>query len=177
MHRLFVALRPPASLRALLIAAMGGVPGARWQDDGQLHCTLRYIGEVDSRTGDDIAQALARVRHPPVELRIEGAGTFDRKGRIDTLWAGVAPREPLAALHAKIDRALIAAGVAPEGRSYLPHITLARFGRGAAPVHPPLEMLAGLGSPPFRVDHFLLYESHLGHDGAWYEPVTRYALA
>lgn len=176
MHRLFVAIRPPAALRTQLIGAMGAVPGARWQDDGQLHCTLRYIGEVDARTADDIVGALGQVRHPPLQIRLEGAGTFDRKGRIDALWAGVAPREPLTALHARIDRALIAIGLPPEGRAYLPHITLARFGRGAAPPVLPLSAFAGLASAAHPIDHFLLYESHLGHEGAWYEPVMRYPL-
>ena len=45
MHRLFVALRPPRATREQLLDAMGGVPGARWQSDDQLHLTLRFIGE------------------------------------------------------------------------------------------------------------------------------------
>ena len=47
MHRLFVALRPPAVVRQQLLAAMQGVPGARWQDDDQLHLTVRFVGDVD----------------------------------------------------------------------------------------------------------------------------------
>ncbi|WP_420145100.1 2'-5' RNA ligase family protein, partial [Sphingobium sp.] len=45
MHRLFVAIRPPADQRANLLSLMGGVEGARWQSDDQLHITLRFIGE------------------------------------------------------------------------------------------------------------------------------------
>ena len=43
-HRLFVALRPPRDVRTHLLELMGGVAGARWQDDEQLHCTLRFVG-------------------------------------------------------------------------------------------------------------------------------------
>ncbi|MBL0915966.1 MAG: RNA 2',3'-cyclic phosphodiesterase, partial [Sphingopyxis sp.] len=57
-HRLFVALRPPHSIRLALIAAMHGISGARWQDDEQLHLTLRFIGEVDHHRAADIAAAL-----------------------------------------------------------------------------------------------------------------------
>ncbi|HEX8412640.1 MAG TPA: RNA 2',3'-cyclic phosphodiesterase, partial [Sphingomicrobium sp.] len=32
MHRLFVALRPPAAIRDALSATMVSVPQARWQD-------------------------------------------------------------------------------------------------------------------------------------------------
>ncbi|MEO5938974.1 MAG: hypothetical protein ABIQ43_08175 [Sphingomonas sp.] len=41
MHRLFVALRPPSPIRALLAETQGGVPHARWHDDDQLHLTVR----------------------------------------------------------------------------------------------------------------------------------------
>ena len=54
MHRLFVALRPPPAVRAALAATMDGVPRARWQDDEQIHLTIRYIGEVDRRVAEDV---------------------------------------------------------------------------------------------------------------------------
>jgi RNA 2',3'-cyclic 3'-phosphodiesterase len=76
MHRLFVALRPPPAIRDMLIDTMGGVPGARWQDDEQLHITLRYIGEVDRRMGEDVAHALAGIHGVPLSLSIAGIGSF-----------------------------------------------------------------------------------------------------
>jgi len=44
MHRLFVALRPPPDIRDALVDAMDELPGARWQDEEQLHITLRFVG-------------------------------------------------------------------------------------------------------------------------------------
>ena len=93
--RLFVALRPPPSIRQQLIAAMGGVPVARWQDDAQLHCTLRSIGEVDRPQAEDVAAALAAVHAETPMVRIAGVGRFEHKGRTDTLWAGLAPHDAL----------------------------------------------------------------------------------
>ena len=103
MHRLFVALRPPLSVRTLLCGMMEGVADARWQTDDQIHITLRFIGEVDSRVAEDIGLALESVHHPPFEIALDGIGTFDRKGRIDTLWAGLSPTDSLTTLHRKID--------------------------------------------------------------------------
>ena len=177
MHRLFVAIRPPEPVRAQLIDLMEGVAGARWQSEDQLHLTLRFIGEVDARTADDVHTALAAVRHPPFELALAGLGAFDRRGQPTALWAGVAPHEPLKALHKKIDHALERAGVERERRAYLPHITLARFGRGAGPLQPLLESAGGLASAPFPVEQFRLYESQLTPNGAIYTPVARYPLA
>lgn len=175
MHRLFVALRPPAAIRAQLIALMTGIGGARWQDDEQLHLTLRFIGEVDARRADDVAAALASLRAPAMTLAIAGVGQFEHRGRADTLWAGVGPHDALAHLHRKIDRALVQAGLPPERRAYRPHITLARLGAGAFTA-PFLARHAGLTSAPFTIDAFALFESHLGRDGARYEAVARYPL-
>jgi 2'-5' RNA ligase len=180
MHRLFVAIRPPEPVRAPLIDLMEGVAGARWQSEDQLHLTLRFIGEVDARLADDIDTALQSVHHPRFDLALSGLGVFDRRGQATALWAGVTPHEPLKALHKKIDQALRRAGVAPERRAYLPHITLARFGRGAGPLQPLqplLESAGGLTSAPFAVEEFRLYESHLTAAGATYTPVAHYSLA
>ena len=174
MHRLFVAIRPPAPLRSQLLDLMEGVEGARWQDDEQLHLTLRFIGEVDRRMAEDIAAALATVRFAPFYIRLDGVGRFDRRGMVHTLWAGAQPRDPLARLHRKIDRACVATGLPPESRAYLPHITLARFGRGGGTVVPFLVRHADLSGAPFPVDRFTLFGSHIGHEGARYGAIADY---
>jgi 2'-5' RNA ligase len=176
MHRLFVAIRPPEEVRGPLVDLMEGVEGARWQSEDQLHLTLRFIGEVDGRQAEDIDAALQSVRHPRFEIALCGLGVFDRRGQPTALWAAVAPHEPLKALHKKIDHALVRAGVVPERRAYLPHITLARFGRGAGRLQPLLESAGGLSSTPFAVTQFRLYESHLTAAGAHYEPAASYSL-
>ena len=91
MHRLFVGLRPPEAIRARLLAIMGGIPGARWQSDDQLHLTLRFIGEVDRPQAEDAALALSGVQFPPFEVALAGVGMFDTRGRPNALWAGVRP--------------------------------------------------------------------------------------
>lgn len=180
MHRLFVALRPPPPIRGLLMAAGGGgIAGARWQDDDQLHLTLRFIGAVDTRQADDIAAVLESVGGEAPDVRIDGVGTFERRGRTDTLWARVTPAEPLAALHRKVSQALARAGVAADQRRFLPHITLARITRGVADpaaIARWVEHHAGLASPTFTLPHLVLYESLLGRDGAHYEAVARWPL-
>lgn len=179
MHRLFVALRPPPPIRALLVDLQGEVAGARWQDDDQLHLTLRFVGAVERRHAEDVAAALGEVRAATPSLRLNGVGRFDSSGAGAALWAGLAPREPLAALHRKVDRACVRAGLAPERRAYLPHVTVARLGRGLAgglEVDRWLASNAALSSPPFAPTHLMLYESHLGRAGATYEPVGRWPL-
>jgi 2'-5' RNA ligase len=176
MHRLFVALRPPPEMRARLLSLMGGVRGARWQRDDQLHLTLRFIGEVDRPRADDVASALSAVDRPRPRITLQGAGSFDHKGQVHCLWAGVAPDDALSQLHDRVNRALVRAGIAPEQRAFKPHITLARLGRQAGPVGPFLGRTAGLAGPPTTIDAFILFESRLGQDGASYDAVVRYPL-
>lgn len=176
MHRLFVAIRPPEHVRDLLIDAMDDSAEFRWQTDDQLHLTLRFIGEVARPLAEDIAGALSHVRAPAFELRITGTGRFEQRSR-GALWAGVEPRDPVAALAAKIERMCIAAGLEPEHRAFHPHITLARWnGRRDREVARFLDRTRGLASEPFAVTEFTLFESRLSRHGAHYEAVTNYAL-
>lgn len=176
MPRLFVAIRPPANIREILLAAMGGIGGARWQSDAQLHLTLRFIGEVDRHVANDAHAALAGVHHPGFEIALDGIGAFEKRGRPDAVWAGVTPQAPLRTLHKKIDQALLRVGVLPDQRAYLPHITLARLNRAAGPVDGFVERSGGLSSPPFRIEGFSLFESRLTPEGAVYDEAALYSL-
>jgi len=176
MHRLFVAIRLPPPVRTRILDLMGGVAGARWQTEDQLHLTLRFIGEVDRHLARDVDAALSSVHHPAFSIALNGLGVFDRRGEPVTLWAGVAPQEPLRALHKKVDQALDRVGVEPDRRAYTPHITIARLPRGTGPIQPLIEQSGGATSPPFAVDQFCLYESVLTPEGPLYAPVEIYSL-
>lgn len=176
MHRLFVAIRPPASVRDALIDLMEGISGARWQSEDQLHLTLRFIGEVDRHVANDVVAALGTIHHPQFQLAVSGLGLFDRRGVPETIWAGVTPPEPVHALHNKVDQAVARIGLAPERRAFHPHITIARLKRTTGQLHDFLSRHGGAGTAPFEVDSFALYESQLTPDGAVYSEVERYRL-
>lgn len=172
MHRLFVALELPVAMRDVLLGAMGGVAGGRWQRDDQLHLTLRFIGEVDRHRAADIAAALDGVRVEPLELALAGPGNFDRRGRIDNLWVGVSPVESVVALAQRINQALLRVGIPAETRAFVPHITVARLPRSAGSINGfPAQALP---STVFCITGFALWQSKLGNDGADYEVIERY---
>ena len=177
VHRLFVALRPPGDIRDLLIDAMDDSPELRWVGDDNLHLTLRFIGEVERPLADDIGAALERIRFDPFDLRISGVGVFERRNG-GALWAAVEPRDPVAALAAKIERACGSAGLEPERRAFHPHVTLARWNRqGSRAAKAFLERHRGLSSAPFRIDRFILFESLLSRHGAHYQEVGEFPAA
>src|SRR5438045_7395965 len=149
MHRLFVAIRPPEDIRDLLIDAMDDSADFRWQDEEQLHLTLRFVGEVERPVADDLAAELGRIRAKPFELCIAGTGRFEQRNS-GALWAGVEPKAPVAALAAKVERACIAIGLEPERRAFHPHIPLARWkGRRSREVKDFLARKAGVSAEPF----------------------------
>lgn len=177
MHRLFVAIRPPEAIRDLLVDAMDESPEFRWQDEEQLHLTLKFIGEVERPLANDIADALATIRAGHFDLCIRGVGRFEQRNS-GALWAGIEPKGPVAALSSKIERICQEVGLEPERRAFHPHITLARWkGRRQREVQEFLESRGGLSSEPFEVSSFILFESRLSRHGAHYEEVERYSLS
>lgn len=180
MPRLFVALGLPEDVTDDLDALCGfPLPTARWVPAEQQHLTLRFIGEVEGRRVDDLAEALAEVTTPPFELRLKGIGHFPPRGELRALWAGVEPSPPLRQLKRQVDAALRRAGLPPEGRKFSPHVTLARF-RGP----PPVERLAAYlrryslySGPAFTVGGFQLYSSHRQAGGPDYIVEAAYELA
>ena len=179
-HHLFIAIRPPEEVRDCLVDAMEGIEGARWIDEEKLHLTLRFVGEVERPAANDLAAALGRISAPPVTLSVDGVGHFDKRNRYGArpraLWARVPRHGLLEELRLKVERACEAAGLGRETRRFTPHITLARLGPDVGEIGTWLARFGNLSVGPWQATEFILYESHLGQSGAFYEPVTAFAL-
>ena len=153
---------------------MGGVPGARWQTEEQLHLTLRFIGEVSEHKAEDIDSALQIARFEPFDVSLRGVGLFGTPRQPRSLWAGIENEAPLLQLNQKIESALVRAGLAPEERKYTPHVTLARFKGRVSRLDRFLVDCSDLTIPPWTVDHVTLFQSHLARTGAIYQVVAEY---
>lgn len=129
MPRLFVALEIPQDAALSLSLLRGGLPGARWIDVENYHLTLRYIGDVDNRTGNEVLDALDNVSCPEFNLQLTGTGAFGSK-KPRAIWAGTNAPDELISLQSSIERACKHIGLAPDSRKFTPHVTLARL-RGA----------------------------------------------
>jgi len=178
MHRLFVAIELPQHARDALSRLQGGSPGIRWSSDDQMHLTLRFIGNVDGPTLNEIATGLAHLEGASFTLALEGVGHFPPRGKAKTLWAGVEPSPGLIRLRDAVEGALVGMGFEPERRTYVPHVTIARSSGGIRP-EPLAEFLmanALFRSQPFVVSSFALFSSHLSHDGAQYTVEAEYSL-
>lgn len=179
MIRAFLALPLPETVLSALRVQQFLLPLPRKLDPETFHLTLVFLGEQPEPVLEAAHDLFAEVTVPPFDLALHGLGLFGG-ARPRAAWAGVTPSEPLTRLQAKLDHAARSAGIATEHRRFTPHVTLGRF-----PPPPPedtfrLERAIAAGAtfstPPWRVDHVLLYESHQTKQGSRYSELARYDL-
>lgn len=159
MPRLFTALEIPRHIALSLSLLRGGLPGARWIDVDNYHITLRFIGDVDGRTADEIVDRLDRIDREEFQLTLTGIGSFGSK-KPHSIWAGVSPSPELQALQGEIDRICMRVGLAPDSRKFTPHVTLARL--KSSRLDDVVQYLSGRGNfhtMSFTVPRFVLMSS------------------
>jgi 2'-5' RNA ligase len=131
--RLFIAVDTPAAVKremALLRDELAPRSrDVRWEAAGKLHCTLRFLGNVERSRLTSIGQQVesAASETPPLLLTYAGIGVFPDRMRPRVIWIGV--RESggdLARLQERISGGLRALGFVLEERPFHPHVTLAR---------------------------------------------------
>jgi RNA 2',3'-cyclic 3'-phosphodiesterase len=176
MPRLFTGIEIPSGVAQSLSTLRGGLPGARWVDPENYHLTLRFIGDIDDSLAHEVASLLGRVRRSPFELRVEDLASFGgRKPR--AVVATLRPEKALMELQAEHERLMQRVGLEPEGRKYLPHVTLARLrDTPSRQVAEYLAVRAPFRSPSFNVSRFVLFSSRNSVGGGPYVVEEAYPL-
>jgi 2'-5' RNA ligase len=176
MQRLFTGLEIPNDWAQSLAMLRGGLPGARWIDPENYHLTLRFIGDVDDVLAGDIASLLGQIRRRSFDLRLDGLSSFGgRKPR--AVVAAVTPSPSMMELQAELERLMQRVGLEPEGRKFIPHVTLARLRDSSSwEVAEYLSARAGFRSPPFPVSRFVLFSSRASTGGGPYVVEAAYPL-
>jgi RNA 2',3'-cyclic 3'-phosphodiesterase len=185
MRRLFVAAWPGDAFRAELADVFRALrstgASVRWVPAGNLHVTLRFLGDVESSRVAELTRvledALRNVAAFPV--RLAGFGVFPSRGVPHVFWAGFGDgARELAALARIVERALLPGGFVPVSeRPFRAHVTLGRS-RGPRGLER-LVTLAREWSPKggaHTLAEVRLVESRLTPRGAVYAPVARFPL-
>ncbi len=168
MPRLFTALEIPRNAALSLSLLRGGLPGARWIDVENYHITLRFIGDVDGRTADEIVDRLDRIDRPEFQIGLAGVGSFGSK-KPHSIWAGVTPSPEMSALQGEIERICQRIGLPSDPRKFTPHVTLARL--KSSRVDEVVHYLSGRSdfhTVPFTVSRFVLLSSRESVGGGPY---------
>lgn len=179
--RAFFAIPVPAPLAEAIAPLQRGLPGARPVAAENLHLTLAFLGDLDAGALEAAHEAAAGVSCPRFAVAFDGLGTFGHPLPA-TLWIGLQPSAPLAALHRTLRHRLHGAGLMLPRSRFLPHVTIARFRRAMPPA-----WLAELQDriaermrpdlPPLEVTSFALVSSVLRPEGPIHEPLAHYPLS
>jgi len=177
MPRLFAGLEIPAEIGQSLSNLRGGLPGARWIDPENYHVTLRFIGDIDGMSANEIASMLFRVNRKPFEVKVQGLQSFGGK-KPRAVVASVEPSRPLIELQAELERMMRRLGLDPEGRKFTPHVTLARLRDASSrDVADYLSVRGYFPSRTFMASRFVLFSSRASTGGGPYVVEDSYALS
>jgi 2'-5' RNA ligase len=178
MPRLFTGLEIPADVGFALSLKRGGLTGARWIDPENYHITLRFIGDVDGKTADEVVDSLDRLSNSlQFSIRLTHLGSFGGD-KPRALYAGVEPSEALNRLQAAQERMLQKAGLPPEGRKFVPHVSLARLrGTSAEELARFMAEAARFEPLTFVPARFVLFSSRDSVGGGPYLVEQTYPLA
>jgi RNA 2',3'-cyclic 3'-phosphodiesterase len=177
--RAFVAVFPPPELReeALARARRLSLRGrVRWSKPGNVHLTLKFLGDVQKEILDGLCAAVEEVcgHHTSFDAGLAGFGAFPSARRAQVLWAGIGTGfDGLRSLATDLDAVLAPLGFEREKRPYTPHLTLGRARGQPASFEPRPEEYIG----EFRVRRVELTESTLTPEGAVYRTVRAFALS
>lgn len=178
MPRLFTGLEIPPDLGFALSLKRGGLTGARWIDPENYHITLRFIGDVDAQTANEVVDSLDRLSNSlRFAVRLTHLGSFGGD-KPRALFAGVEPSEALSRLQSAQERVLQRAGLEPEGRRFVPHVTLARLRGTSAEELARFIAEAAMFEPlSFVPARFVLYSSRESTGGGPYVVEETYPLS
>ncbi|MFH1055443.1 MAG: RNA 2',3'-cyclic phosphodiesterase [Candidatus Altiarchaeota archaeon] len=175
--RMFLAIECPEDVKDKLVPVQKDAAKyctMKKVEYGNLHLTLKFLGEVDS--ADSVVAALNGVKHKGFDITVSGLGVFPNASNVRVLWAGVGvgARE-VVSLQKEVDAALKPLGFQPDGRFH-PHLTLGRVKSvedrgGFQSLLTPLSEVQ-LGS--YHVGEFVLMESRLTSEGAIYSKVGNF---
>ena len=112
--------------KALATIADSGEGQLRLVPDDNLHITLKFIGSVEEAKLASIEGVLKQVaaRYQGMQLQAKGMGMFK-----NSAWVGIEEHAELSKLASDLNLACVPMGILSEGKTYQPHVTVARFNK------------------------------------------------
>ncbi len=180
--RAFIAVEIPEEVQSELIeiAAMfkPHINRASWVKHGNLHLTLKFLGDIESDRIEEISSALKEVAagFVPFSIRFSDVGVFPDPRRPRVLWVGLGEGEKeMIRMANAIEEAMERLGFKRERRPFTPHLTLARI-KGPSNLTGPLGDFQMPNVSPVRVAGFSLIRSQLDPKGAIYTRIREFNL-
>jgi len=171
--RLFIAVPVPGNIRENVATlgkeiAQGGVVPVK---PGNMHMTLKFIGEADEAKLADIGERLGMIRFTPFPCTVRGVGVFPSEHYIKVVWAGAESGGGLEALAKGVMEAMQAYDGHEE--RFSAHLTMARVKR-RVDLKAFLEKHRNNEFGSFTVSSFQLIRSELKPEGPEYTVMANF---
>ena len=134
--RCFIAIEIPETFQTPLTSAQEElrkyISGASWVKRGNIHLTLKFLGDVVPNQISVIKNSIEQVTDTrlPFSMELGGIGAFPNLSRPRVIWAGVKTgADQVAAIAREIDDGLSRHAFERDEKPFRPHITLARLKR------------------------------------------------
>jgi len=140
--RTFIAIELDQDLKARLKATqdrlLGQLPprSVRWVQMDGIHLTLKFLGDTPVESVEKVQAALAKAaaEAAPFPFTVANLGCFPNTRRPRVVWVGIEePAGALLRLRNAVEAHVAPLGFPTEGRSFQPHLTLARVQQHASP--------------------------------------------
>ena len=174
--RVFISIPvpDPAPLKSVT-SGLQEIGGIRIAPDNQMHLTLKFIGDIDSRRIPEISGAVRKAAETegPFEIVLKEAGAFPKERSARIVWVGAEPAGILGRISGNIGAGL--GSIPYDKKPFKSHITVGRC-------RDPLDLSSFLGG--FRGKEFLRFEcreilvmkSELSRSGAKHSVLDRIPL-
>ncbi len=184
--RTFIAINVPPAVLDTIIRIQNRFKSlglhASWVKPGNIHLTLKFLGDTDPDRIPGIQNKLTATLAPfaPLQLSLDSAGVFPDFKSPRVLWVGLQEEETLETLQSEIEKTLESVGFPGDQRPFSPHLTLARIKspKGKKALKDELDAVnqEGIDPHPFEVGDIHLYESQLTPKGSIYTVLANFKL-
>ena len=142
-------------------------------DESNLHVTLKFLGSIEHDQVHSLIKALSALEFKStIKLNCRGLGFF-----YNSIGIGVERNEALSKLAAVLDKKCAALGFKQERKTYVPHVTVARFSKNAQLELSRLMSVYGDSDwGCFSASEFNLYKSQTLPQGARYSIIESFPL-
>ncbi|WP_457751246.1 RNA 2',3'-cyclic phosphodiesterase [Thermococcus sp.] len=181
--RAFIAIDISKEVRDNLIRAQERIGSKaakiKFVEPENLHVTLKFLGEIDETTAEEVKKALAEIakRHRKHRVRVKGIGVFPNPSYVRVIWAGIENDEGINAIADDVEREMGKLGFRKD-KDFVAHITLGRvkFVREKTKLAEILGEIANEDFGEFEVNAIELKKSTLTPKGPIYETIARFEL-
>jgi 2'-5' RNA ligase len=182
--RAFVAAEIDEDLRGELAAVIADLErvgaAVKWVAPGNLHWTVKFLGEVPMNEVGEISKAIREVAgaHEPIDGRVVGVAPFPDARRMRMVAARMEEQGRLGKIRDDLEPYMQEFGVPPDGRGFKAHLTMGRVkgSRNLRELSAALEPLAERDFGECRVEGLTLFMSELARSGPTYTRLARIPL-